>query len=422
MFVYLSRLIETNIEEKLRYIGALQIEGPKWCGKSTTAARYAKTIISLQDPTVYQRYRVFASTSKEDLLYGEKPILFDEWQKIPEIWDYIRLDIDNHQGTAGRYLLTGSAKPISDQNRHSGAGRIAKIIMRPLSLFESNHSTGEVSLKELFNNINYHVRGTSNLTIQNQVELVCKGGWPGIQTLPTKLALDYLQDYFTSIMDTDITNVDGISRNPNRARAILRSYARNISTLTDYQTMIRDLENVGEGVDKTTFSSYVGAFEKLFIIENVEAWTPKLRSASRIRMSPKKQFVDPSLAALALNASPTELIEDMETFGFFFESMVSRDLRVYLEGINGRLYHYRDKNDLEVDCIIKLDDSRWAAVEVKVGGNQLDKAAKNLIKLKSKIDTDHMKEPSFLMIIYGGTSAYKRPDGVYVVPIGCLRD
>jgi len=420
--MYLPRLIEKTIEDKLSYIGAIQIEGPKWCGKSTTATRFAKTIVKLQDPIVFKRYQVFASTGITDLLYGEKPILFDEWQKIPELWDFIRLDVDEKQGNPGQYILTGSAKPIEDSNRHSGAGRIAKIIMRPMSLSESKDSTGQVSIEKLFNDPSYKVRGESKLTIMDQVNLVCRGGWPGVTGLPLTQAIKYINDYYQALVNIDIIDLDGVKRNSSRAKAILRTYARNISTLTDYQTMLRDLENIGEGVDKTTLASYLSAFEKLFIIENIDAWTPKLRSATRIRMSQKKQFVDPSIAALALGATPNDLGSDMETFGFFFESMVTRDLRVYLDKLGGAVYHYRDKNNLEIDCILKLSDDRWAAVEVKVGGNQLDEAAANLIKLKEKIDTEHMKEPSFLMILYGGTTAYRRADGVYVVPIGCLKD
>jgi uncharacterized protein len=420
--MYLPRLIEKTIKEKLSYIGAIQIEGPKWCGKSTTASRFASTIIKLQDPIVYTRYKTFATTSRADLLYGNKPILFDEWQKIPEIWDFVRLDIDEQHGKAGQYILTGSTKPKDDPGRHSGTGRIAQIRMRPMSLYESKDSSGEVSLKKLFDEPGYHVRGQSSLTINDQVNLVCRGGWPGLYGQPIKSAINYVKDYYEGLTNTDITDVDGIKRNPNRAKAILRSYARNISTLTDYQTMIRDLENIGEGVDKTTFASYLSAFEKLFVIENIDAWTPSLRRATRIRTSQKKQFADPSIAAIALGATPGELGRDIETFGFFFESMVTRDLRVYLDKIDGNLFYYRDKNELEIDCILKLDDGRWAAVEIKVGGNLLDSAAANLIKLKNKVDTDYMKEPSFLMIIYAGTSAYRRTDGVYVVPIGCLRD
>jgi len=420
--MYLPRLIEKTIKEKLSYIGAIQIEGPKWCGKSTTASRFANTIIKLQDPIVYSRYKTYATTSKADLLLGDKPILFDEWQKIPEIWDFVRLDIDEQNSKAGQYILTGSAKPEDDPDRHSGTGRIARIRMSPLSLFESKESSGEVSLEKLFNEPENNVRGQSKLTINDQVNLVCRGGWPGLYGQSIKNAINYVKDYYEGLTNSDITDVDSIKRNPNRAKAILRTYARNISTLTDYQTMIRDLENVGEGVDKTTFASYLNAFEKLFVIENIDAWTPKLRSATRIRMSQKKKFVDPSIAAVALGATSDELSKDMETFGFFFESMVTRDLRVYLDKLDGRVFYYRDKNELEVDCILKLDDGRWAAVEIKVGGNQLDNAAANLIKLKNIVDTEHMKEPSFLMIVYAGTSAYKRADGVYVVPVGCLKD
>ena len=420
--MYLPRLIEKNIEEKLSYIGAIHIEGPKWCGKSTTAALFAKTIVKLQDPIIFNRYQVFATTSKDDLLHGGKPMLFDEWQKIPELWDFIRLDIDDHPGQPGLYILTGSTRPMEDAARHSGSGRIAKIKMRPMSLFESNESSGEVSIRELFNNTGYHIRGESKLTISEQVDLVCRGGWPGLIQVTQNNVANYIRDYYEGIVNVDITDVDGIKRNPNRAKAVLRAYARGISTLTDYQTMVKDLENVGEGIDIKTLGSYISAFEKIFILENVEAWTPKLRSASKIRTKAKKQFVDPSIAAIALGAGTKELLSDMETFGFFFESMVTRDLRIYLEAINGTVFHYRDNTELEVDCILKLDDGRWAAVEVKVGGNKIDEAAANLLKLRDRIDTDHMKEPSFLMVIYGGNFAYRREDGIYVVPIGCLKD
>lgn len=420
--MYLPRLIEKNIGNKLSYIGAIQIEGPKWCGKSTTASLFAKTIVKLQNPIVFNTYKVYATTNKDDLLYGDKPVLFDEWQKIPEIWDFIRLDVDDHPGNPGLYILTGSAKPIDDSSRHSGSGRIAKIKMRPMSLFESKDSTGTVSLSELFNNPDYHVRGESGLTISDQVDLVCRGGWPGILQSPKFSISNYIKDYYDGLVNVDITDVDGIKKNPNRAKAVLKSYARGISTLTDYQTMVRDLENVGEGIDIKTLSSYISAFEKIFIIENVEAWTPKLRSANTIRTKAKKQFVDPSIAVVASGISINELSDDMETFGFYFESMVTRDLRVYLEPLNGEVFHYRDNSGLEADCILKLSDGRWAAVEVKIGGNKIDEAAANLLKLRDRVDTEHMKKPDFLMVVYGGQHAYKRPDGVFVVPIGCLKD
>ncbi len=420
--MYYSRLVEKILEKKLSYIGAVQIEGPKWSGKSTTAERYAKTIIKLQDPIVCSRYRIYASTSKEDLLDGDKPILFDEWQKIPEIWDFIRLDVDDHAGDTGRYLLTGSAKPIHDPSRHSGTGRIAKVKMRPMSLYESGEATGEVSLSELFDHPDMRIKGESGLTISEQVELVCRGGWPGVLHVPKTAVSSFVKDYYDGLADTDVAEVDGIRRNPSRARAVLRSYARGISTLTDFKTIIRDLENVGEGVDDKTLSSYINAYEKLFIIEDVAAWTPKLRSASVIRTKPKRQFTDPSIAVAAIGASAKDLAQDMETFGFFFESLVTRDLRIYLEIMDGTVCHYRDNTGLEVDCILKLDDGRWAAAEVKVGANRIDEAAAHLLKLRDRIDTDFMKPPAFLMVIYGGQHAYRRSDGVYVVPIGCLRD
>ncbi len=420
--MYLPRLIENKIKQKLAYIGAIQIEGPKWCGKSTTAALFAATIVKLQDPIVLNRYRIYASTSRYDLLDGKKPMLFDEWQKIPELWDFIRMDIDEHPGTSGQYLLTGSAKPIEDSMRHSGAGRIAKIKMRPMSLFESEHSTGEISLGELFEQPDKPVRGESSLTIKDQVNLVCKGGWPGLLATIEQNAPNYLKDYYESLVQTDITDIDGIKKNPNRAKAVLRSYARGISTLTDYQTMIKDLASFGDGIDAKTLNIYINAFEKLFIIENVEAWTPKLRSAQKIRTKAKKQFIDPSIAALALGAGASDLIEDLETFGFFFESMVCRDLRVYLDTLDGQVFHYRDSSELEIDYILKLDDGRWAAIEVKLGGNQIDEAAKHLIQLSQRVDTQQMKKPSFMMVIYGGQHAYRRSDGVYIVPIGCLKN
>jgi hypothetical protein len=415
-------LIEKSIGNKLSYIGAVHIEGPKWCGKSTTASLFARTVIKLQDPIICNRYKIFATTSKEDLLYGDKPILFDEWQKIPEIWDFVRLDVDDHPDERGLYILTGSAKPIEDRSRHSGSGRIAKIKMRPMSLYESRDSTGEVSLSRLFHDSSYHIRGESGLTISDQVELVCRGGWPGILQVPKFKAANYIRDYYEGLVNVDIIDVDGVKRDPGKAKAVLKSYARGISTLTDYTTMVRDLENTGEGIDIKTLGSYINAFEKIFIIENISAWTPRLRSASTIRTKPKKQFVDPSIAVVALGTCVKELSDDMETFGFFFESLVTRDLRVYLEPLNGEVFHYRDSSGLEADCILKLDDGRWAAVEVKVGGNMLDYAADHLLQLRDRVDTQQMKKPEFLMVVYGGQHAYRRPDGVYVVPIGCLRD
>jgi len=419
--MYKTRIIETKIKQKLSYIGAIQIEGPKWCGKSTTAGLFAKTIVKLQDPIVYHRYAIYASTDKNELLSGNPPVLFDEWQKIPDIWDFVRLDVDDHPGEVGRYILTGSAKPLENDERHTGTGRIARVKMRTMSLFESGHSSGSVSLSQLFNEPAYTPKGESTLSISDQVDLVCKGGWPGLLTVSLNQAENILRDYFEGLITADISEVDGVKRNASMARKILRSYARAISTLTDYQTILAEIEIADGFIDQRTLASYLSAFEKLFIIEPIEAWTPKLRSASKIRTKPKKQFTDPSIAVVAMGASRQELLNDLETFGFFFESLVTRDLRIYTELLDGSIYHYRDNTGLEIDNIIKLNDGRWAAVEIKLGSNKIDEAAGHLIKLAQRVDTDHMQNPSFLMVIYGGQFAYKRPDGVFVVPIGCLK-
>lgn len=420
--MYLTRLIDRVIEEKLKYIGAISIEGPKWCGKSTTAARFAKTIVHLQDPITFMRYSIYASTSVDELLRGEKPLMFDEWQKIPDLWDFIRLQIDLSEGTPGQFILIGSSRPMDDNQRHSGAGRIAKIRMYPLSLHESMVSTGEVSLNDLFNSSRASIHGESKLSISNQIDLICKGGWPGLHDLPMAQATNYLRDYYEALITTDIVDIDGVRRNPKRAKAILRAYARNISTLTSFQTLLKDLENSGSGMDKNTLDSYLRALEKLYVIADIPAWTPRLRSATTARMSAKRQFIDPSIAIIALGAAPTDLEKDMETLGFFFESLVARDLRIYSESLGGELFHYRDSSDLEVDYVIRLPDGRWGAIEVKLGGSQLDYAATNLIKLSQRVDSERFPPPTFKMIIYAGQHAYCRPDGVYVVPLGCLKD
>jgi len=416
---YLSRLIETAIKRRLEAIGCVAIEGPKWCGKSTTGERFAKTIVKLQNPITFRQYAAFATTSKENLLHGEKPLMFDEWQKIPDIWDFIRTDIDE-TGLAGQYILTGSAKPLEDQKRHSGAGRIAKITMRPMSLWESGDSTGEISLKSLFDGKD-NILGKSKLSLDDLTFVTCRGGWPETVMRPAQM-LTLVSDYYKSLTTEDIKDVDGIKRNPRRAQAVLRAYARNISTFAANTTIQGDVAANDSTLDIKTFSSYVSAFEKLYVIENITAWSPKLRSKSIIRTTDKRQFVDPSIAAIALGAKPHDFINDLNTFGFFFESLCDRDLRIYAECLEGELYHYHDGDGLEVDAIIHLNNGSWGAVEIKVGGNQIDEAAKNLLRFKNKMDLSQLKELKFLMVLTGACDAYKRPDGVLVVPIGCLKD
>jgi len=418
---YLPRLLEAQIEEKMATKGCVVIEGPKWCGKSTTAKRFAGSVVNLQKPHIYKQYRMFADMGDENLFRGERPIVFDEWQKIPELWDIIRADIDD-SGERGQFILTGSARPIEDKNRHSGTGRIAKIVMRTMSLWESGDSTGEVSLAELFEGID-GVGGKNDHNLDRMAFLVCRGGWPGVMFDSDRLALKGALDYVASLTDEDITRVDDIKRNPTRAKAILKAYARNISTPAKLTTILADIEANDAVLDPRTLDSYLNAFEKLYVIEDVEAWSPSLRSGTAIRTANIRQFADPSIATAILRITPNDLMNDLRTFGFVFESMAVRDLRVYAESLGGRIYQYHDANGLEVDTVIRLEDGKWGAAEIKLGGDEyIDAAAKNLLALKAKVNTDKMKEPSFLMIVTGTQYAYKRPDGVLVVPIGCLKN
>jgi len=416
----MPRLIEDKLEKQLKAAGCILIEGPKWCGKSTTAKRFSKTLVELQRTKVLELYRTYLTTEEENLLKGERPILFDEWQKLPELWDLIRWDIDTNGGR-GQYILTGSAKPKDDAERHSGTGRIAKITMRPMSLYESHESTGEVSLRDLFGGIP-SISGNSGVTFNRIAHLICRGGWPEAIGDDDETALLIAENYYRSLTDTDITDVDGIRRNPDRARKILRSYARQISSFASNTTIQNDVSAVNGTLDEKTLTSYSNALRKLFVIEDLPAWSPKLRSRSVIRTADKRQFVDPSIAAAALGASPADLVADLNTFGMLFESLCIRDLRIYAERIGGSVHQYRDSSGLEADAIIHLKNGEWGAAEIKLGGNMIDQAAEGLLRLAQNVDTDHMTEPKFLMVLTGLNYAYRRPDGVYVVPIGCLRD
>ncbi|MDR1954675.1 MAG: DUF4143 domain-containing protein [Candidatus Methanoplasma sp.] len=413
-------MIEDKIEKQLKAAGCVVIEGPKWCGKSTTAKRFSKTVVEFQRTKVLELYRTYLTTEEENLLKGERPILFDEWQKLPELWDQLRWDIDTNGGR-GRYILTGSAKPKDDVKRHSGTGRMAKITMRPMSLFESRESTGEVSLIDLFSGIP-SISGNSVVTFNRIAHLVCRGGWPEAVGDDDETALLIAENYYGSLTDMDITDVDGIRRNPDRARKILHSYARQISSFASNRTIQNDVSATDSTLDDKTLTSYSNAFRKLFVIEDMPAWSPKLRSKTVIRTTDKRQFVDPSIAAAALGASPADLIGDLNTFGMLFESLCVRDLRIYADRIGGSVHQYRDSSGLETDAIIHLKNGEWGAVEIKLGGNMIDEAAETLLKLVQKVDTDCMKGPRFLMVLTGLNYAYRRPDGVYVVPIGCLRD
>lgn len=419
---YLPRLIEKTITESMKTNGCIVVEGPKWCGKSTTSERFAQSVIKLQKPATYKQYKILADIGDDNLLSGEKPLLFDEWQKIPELWDYIRNYIDEVSGK-GLFILTGSAKPIEDKDRHSGIGRMKKITMRTMSLWESNESSGEVSLEKLFNN-DINVTGKNKYQLKDIAYIICRGGYPSAVIEKNKdLALNYAKDYVNTLVSSDITSVDEIKRNPKRARAILKSYARNVSTAAKMTTILKDIEANVDTQDIRTVNSYIDAFSKLFVIDETESWTPKLRSKTAIRTTSTKYFVDPSIATAILDANPNDLMDDLNTFGLLFENLVLRDLKIYTELFEGNVYNYRDKSGLEADAVIHLNDGRWGLVEVKLGGEYLiNEGAATLKALSEKIDQDKMSKPAFLAVITATDAfAYKREDGIYVIPIACLK-
>ncbi|MDR3293022.1 MAG: DUF4143 domain-containing protein [Clostridiales bacterium] len=420
---YLPRLIESTVEVAMNVAGCVVIEGPKWCGKSTTAKRFANTVVELAKPNMFRQYKMYADMGDDELFRGEKPLMFDEWQKLPDLWDYIRAEIDASGGLKGQYILTGSARPVEDKKRHSGTGRIIRVVMRPMSLWESRDSSGEVSLAELFNGT-AKVSGKQKQNLRETAYLLCRGGWPEtVKQENTAQALFLAKKYVTSIVETDIVELDDIKRNPARANVILRAYARNISAPAKFSTLQKDIEVNDSAMDMRTLDSYINAFKKLFVIEDIAAWSPKLRSQTAVRTADTRQFVDPAIAAAVLGATPDDLLSDLNTFGLLFESMCIRDLRVYAERLDGKVYNYRDKTGLEADAIIHLDNGKWAAIEVKLGSDDaIEQGAKHLLELQARIDTEMMKKPSFLMVMTASPYAYRRPDGVFVVPIGCLRD
>ena len=418
---YLPREYDKIINEKLKLYGAILIIGPKWCGKSTTAKQIAKSILELQNPRTRENNLEIAKNRPDFLLEGEKPRLIDEWQDAPSIWDAIRYDIDN-TGLKNQYILTGSITPREDEPMHTGTGRIVRILMRPMSLYESNDSTGEVSLKELFEKKS-DIKGISDKEYEDIAYLCARGGWPGSLNVSKEGSITIARDYLESLIANDIKTVDNVDRNPNRLRTVLRSLARNVCTTANLTTIKEDTNFNDSDVSEKTISDYINALSKLYIIDNVDAWCPKLRSKTDIRSSIKRCFIDPSIAVAALRATDKDLLKDFKTFGLVFESLCLRDLKIYSQVLDGDVFYYRDKNNLECDAIIHLKDGRWGAIEIKLGSEDaIEEAAKNLIKLSNVVDVKEMNEPSFLMIITAGKYAYRRNDGVYVVSIGSLKN
>ncbi|MEE0997247.1 MAG: DUF4143 domain-containing protein [Paludibacteraceae bacterium] len=424
MAKYKHRIADRLLERKLAGKGAVLIEGPKWCGKTTTAEQHAKSLLYMTESGKIEQHLQLARLNPALLLEGKKPRLIDEWQVAPSLWDSIRFESD-HSSSLGLFILTGSAVPADlSQVVHTGTGRIGWLRMRPMSLWESEDSTGEVSLEELFTTPAI-IKGTSAINLEKIAFLTCRGGWPLAVNMKSDIALDQAFDYVDAVEKRDVSLADGVNRDPSRTHRLLRSYARHQGSQANYATIKADLQaNEAESFSEETIASYINALKKIFVIEDSEAWNPNLRSKSAIRTSDTRYFSDPSIATAALGLGPSDLINDLNTFGLIFETLCVRDLRVYAEALNGKVYHFRDKNGLECDAVIHLRNGSYGLVEIKIGGdNLIEEGAKTLKVLAGKIDLDRMKSPSFLMVLTAvGTYAYRREDGVYVVPVGCLKD
>ena len=438
---YLSRIADKVLDSALEAAGAVLIEGPKWCGKTRTAEEKAASALYMQDPDHTASYLKAADTKPSLLLRGNTPRLIDEWQMAPVLWDAVRFAIDQ-RGECGQFILTGSAVPLDNTVQHTGTGRISRLLMRPMSLFESLESNGMISLKALFDGAvdggnEVPAESFSSLTIEALAFALSRGGWPasvdaGIadeaiagekdSAASPRAALRRVYDYVDAVINIDVSRVDDVEKNPARVRALMRSLARNISTTASITTIREDISGGDETISEKTISTYLNALRRIFVVEDLPAWNPAMRSKTALRTSPKRHFADPSIAVAVLRAGPDSLLEDFNTFGLLFESLCIRDLRVYAQAIDGEVFHYRDKNGLEADAIVHLKDGRWGAIEVKMGAKEIEIAAKNLITLRNKINIEKMKEPSFLMVLTGTELGYRRDDGVYIVPIGCLRD
>lgn len=428
-FEYIKRVCDSELELKLEAFGAVHIVGPKWCGKTTTAKQYAKSYIEMQDPDKRDMYMETAKIKPSNLLIGENPRLIDEWQIAPNLWDAVRVSVDR-RNEDGLYILTGSNSIDKTEIMHTGTGRIDTLSMYPMSLYESGESNGKVSLTELFNNPLALEDGCeSDLSIDNLIFAACRGGWPSsIFKKSDKAKLLVAQSYFEGLCREDMSNVDGVKRNETSSRLLLRSYARNISTIASNQSIINDI-NANTEMSESTFYDYVNVLKKLYVIQDVEAWCPAIRSKSAIQATNKREFVDPSLVVAALGVDPDYFNLDLKTFGFIFETLCVRDLKVYSAAHDGKVSYYRDRYGLEADCVLHLRDGRYALIKFKLGSSDIEDGAKHLTELEELIKQHNEKEkqvklrlPDLKIVITGTQYGYKRPDGVLVVPIGCLKD
>ena len=421
---YKKRIADELLERRLQGKGAILIEGPKWCGKTTTAKQHAGSLLDLGDSSVLANAQMMLQVNPAALLSGGVPRLVDEWQTMPQLWDMIRSEVDRRQDV-GQFVLTGSSVPIDqEQLRHSGTGRIGRIAMRPMSLWESGESSGAISLADLFDGKTPEPQ-TCSLTMRDIAYLICRGGWPHATTLKKDIALDEARDYYEAIYKADIHRVDKVRRSSERTRLLLRSYARNQGSAVSNKRLSDDIkENDNASITYETVADYVDALKKLFVIEDMPAWNPNLRSKSAIQTSDTRYFIDPSIAVGALSVGPDDLMNDLRTLGLFFEAMAVRDLRVYADALQGNVFHFRNSAGLECDAVLHRRNGTYGLIEIKLGGPDMtEKGAATLLSLAEKIDTDRMPPPSFLMVLTAvGEYAYRRPhDGVWVVPIGCLR-
>ena len=422
-FSYRPRIVDSALKRKLRGKGAVLIEGPKWCGKTTTAEQVSKSTLSVDDPSTVNTNKILSEIDPERLLTGDHPRLLDEWQVAPKLWDAVRHHVDRHKGQ-GQFILTGSSVPADiSETIHSGTGRFGWLVMRPMTLYESGDSTGDVSLASLFES--QPISGCSDLDLDRLTFLICRGGWPESVNMDDDVALDQAFDYIDAVIRNDMSRVDDIRRDPQKVRMLLRSYARNQGTQISQASISADISsNDTEGVSEETVSEYLQALRKLYVIEDMKAWNPNLRSKTAIRTSDTRYFVDPSLAAASLRIGPQDLINNLNTTGFFFEALAVRDLRVYAESLDGDVYHYKDNLDNECDVVIHLRDGRYALLEVKLGGEKLiDEGVKTLKDVLRRIDTDKMGKPAFMAIITGTERyAYRRDDGIIILPLGALKN
>ena len=425
---YLPRVLDSELDLRLRSVGATLIVGPKWCGKTTTAKQKAASVLEMQDPDLQDGYLKLADTKPSLLLQGDKPRLIDEWQLAPVLWDAVRVSVDR-SSEKGLYILTGSVVKDDSKTKHTGTGRISRLEMLPMSLWESKESTGQVSLSELFARPEDSIDGAQGkLTIEELMFAACHGGWPSsLQVRGDDAKLFVAEDYVNNVAEVDISRIDGVNRDPKLAAALLKSYARNISTLATVSTIRKDVLSV-QDVSMPTVNSYLEALRKLFVISDIEAWCPALRSSTGMRSSLKRGMCDPSVAAAALGTKPEYLLKDFKTFGFLFESLVVRDLKVYSSALGGRLSYYRDRYGLEADAVLHLKDGRYALIEIKLGSSEIEEGATHLLEIRQLIrkhnETEKqcpLEEPNLLMVITGGEMGYTRSDGVHVLPVSALK-